>query len=261
MRIFYVDEAGTPEPHSEPLVDGQTPLFVLAALSFDADAWRPLDRAYLDLKKRFFRKEIGGRRPELYEVKGHDLTRPGNKRSRRNHTFVLASLGLCRVHGAVGFGVIFKKNPANPTSKTSMYTMGLQYLAERFNPHLEERDEAERGIIIADSRMRNLDLNVAVSHLSYIFGHARGRQLLRLVEAPTFTHSELSVGIQLADIFASCLYTTHYQRICTAVPGAVDYSHMAHVRPHLDSMQYRSTRAYEGYFVSGYRFIDHSVGP
>ncbi len=272
MYLLYVDESGSTNAHAEPLLSGQTPLFVIASLALRAEHWRIVDRAYLDLKRKFFSKEItkGADRAELYEVKGSELIRPGNRTNRRNHTFVRKVFELCVENGMLGFGVIFRKNPTRPTPKTSMYTMGLQYLVERFNYCLDEihqgitpghtKPEA-KGIIIADTRMRNLDLNVATSHLSFIFGHPLGLQCTRVIEAPTFTHSELSVGIQLADIFAACLYAKNYRRNCRTLTNAMDYSHMSYVDHYLDQLQWNSVLAYNGYYVHGVRYLDHSVGP
>jgi hypothetical protein len=271
MFLIYVDEAGSSDPHREPLIVGQTPLFVIASLAFQADEWRKLDREYRDLKKKFFKTEIGTNRPEQYEIKGSDLTRPSNKKSRRRHTFVRHALQLCIDHNGTGFAVVFKKSPLKPTAKASLYNMGMQYAVERFgyfmdevNAGADERFPAHNchGIVIADSRMRNLDRNVAISHLSWIFGHSMGQRCTRIVEAPTFTFSELSVGIQLTDIFASALYARYYQRMCAkTVSGAIDYSHMQYADDYTDKLQWRARKAVDGYFVRGYRIIDHSVPP
>jgi hypothetical protein len=270
MFIFYVDESGSPTGHSEPLLDGQTPLFVIASLAFRAPHWRQLDRAYRDLKVKFFSTEIGTRRPELYEVKGSDLIRPGNKTSRRRLVFLEKTLALCKNYEGAGFAVIFRKTPIEPTSKTSMYNMGLQYGVERFSHFLDETAEGlnptvspydAQGIIVADSRMRNLDLNVAILHLSFIFGNPVGQRCERIVEAPTFTFSELSVGVQLADIFASAIYSQNYRKACSGIGNAKDYSHLAFVDDYLRDLQWQSKKAYSGYYMRGYRFLDHSVPP
>lgn len=268
MFLFYVDESGSPSSHAEPLREGQTPIFVLAALAFHGNRWRDVDRAYLSLKSRFFSPEIGSRRPEQYEVKGTNLVGPHNRGSRRRHAFVRQVMQLCIDNQAKGFAVIFKKNSLNPVSANSMYTMALQYLAERFNCFLEEtaqgfspgfQNEETLGIIVADSRMNNLDLNVAISHLSFIFGNPIGQRCERLIEAPTFTFSQLSVGLQLTDIFASCIYARFYRRNCRGLPGGVDYSHMAYVDRYVDAIEFNSERVYNGRNVRGYRFIDFSA--
>lgn len=267
MFLFYVDESGAPRSHDEPLREGQTPIFVLASLGFPGDRWRAVDRAYLAMKARFFSPEIGDRRPEYYEAKGTNLVGPHNRGSRRRHAFVRQAMQLCIDNQAKGFAVIFKKNPNNPIPANSMYTMALQYLVERFNCFLEEtaeghsvgfQQEDAQGIIVADSRMNNLDLNVAISHLSFIFGNPVGQRCDRLIEAPTFTFSQLSVGLQLTDIFASCIYAQSYRRHIQGIPGCVDYSHMVYVVEYLNNLEFRSTQAYDGHFVRGYRFIDFS---
>jgi hypothetical protein len=109
--------------------------------------------------------------------------------------------------------------------------------------------------------MRNLDLNVATSHLTFIFGHPIGRQCVRIIEAPTFTHSELSVGIQLTDIFAAFLYARLYRRTCRTIANALDYSHVAYADDYLDALEWHAVRPYNGFMLRGYRSLDHSVPP
>jgi len=263
MFIFYVDESGSSNRHCEPLEDGQTPIFLMASLAFKSSCWRSLDRTFQTLKRQFFSAEIGTRRASEYEVKGNDLVRPGNKTSRRRHAFLEKSLELCQTYNGRGFAVVFRKNHVNPTAKHSQYNMGLQYMVERFDHFLEETNEglSNHGLMIADSRMKNLDLNVAASHLSYVFGHTQGMRYKRIVEAPTFTFSELSVGIQLTDIFAAALYAQHYRRHCSGIANASDYSHVKFVDDHLEALQWRSAKAYDGYMMRGYRFLDHSEAP
>ncbi len=176
---------------------------------------------------------------------------------------------LCGEYQATGFAVIFKKDAATPTASTSMYTMALQYLVERFNCFLEETcrgltpnfpSQPAQGVILADARMNNLDLNVAISHLSFIFGNPIGQQCVKMIEAPTFTFSQLSVGLQLTDIFAACVYARAYQRHCHGIPNGHDYSHMAYFDRFDASLEFRSQAPYgEGFQVKGYRFIDLSA--
>jgi|SRR5208337_186607 len=267
MFLFYVDESGSPQHHVEPILNGQTPIFVLASLVFHADRWRTIDRLYRELKVRFFEKEIDSRSPEQYEVKGSELVGPHNRTSRRRHAFVRRAMDLCLRNDARGFAIIIRKNAANPTSAISMYTMALQYLVERFNCFLEETSEGlspnfqpqhAQGVVIADTRLNNLDLNVAVSHLSFIFGNPIGQTCLRVIEAPTFTFSQLSVGLQLTDIFAACMYAESYRRHCRQIEGAFDYSHMQYFGNYADRLEFRSQKTHDGYRIRGYRFIDFS---
>jgi len=148
----------------------------------------------------------------------------------------------------------------------SMYTQGLQVLAERFHYHCVQA--GERGVIVVDRRTRNLDFQVAASHLSYIFGNPVGRAYTTLVEAPMFVDSVLSAGIQLADLVGSCIYGCYYHRRCATLPGvfvgnqlvtqdqfdanpagpwtsrtpAHDYSHCHQFWPKLTALQFSEDR-------------------
>ena len=256
MHFFYIDEAGSPEGHHEPLIDGETPIFTLNALCLKSQEWRELDRDYLRLKRRFFKKEIGDNPAEYFEVKGSELTRPGNRTNKRAHKFIELVFGLCRKYSVTLFSIIFVKNPVEPTSKKSLYTMALQYLCERFQAFLEETEGSENGIIIMDSRMHNIDLDVAQSHLSFIFGHKTGRTCDKILEAPMFANSKLTAGLQIIDIMGSCIYANFYQRNCMFVSSALNYLHMGRYWPDLSALEFQSQRLYDGHHRSGYRVID-----
>lgn len=263
LYFFYIDESGSPEGHHEPLINGETPIFSLNSLCIRNDYWRALDREFLALKNRFFRTEIGNQRPEYFEIKGSELTRPGNRTNKRGHQFIKQVLALCGKYNATLFSIVFVKDAAKPTSKQSLYTMALQYLCERFQVHLEESGQenpnaSNNSILILDSRMHNIDLEVAKSHMSFIFGHETGRTCDKILEAPMFTNSVLTVGLQIVDIVGSCVYSNFYQRNCIFIKGALDYSHMAYYWPQLDALQFKSKKLYEGHNRNGFRVIDFS---
>lgn len=256
MFFFYVDEAGSPEGHHEPLVSGETPIFTLNSVCINENNWRDFDREYLRRKKRFYSREIGSSVAEYYEIKGSELTRPGNRENKRGHRFIEQVLRLCKEYNAPLFSITFIKNVSEPTSKTSLYTMALQYLCERFQAFLEENTVSENGVIIIDSRMHNIDLEVAKSHLSFVFGHVTGRTCDKILEAPMFTNSKLTAGLQIADIVGSCIYTNLYHRNRIFIPSDLDYSHMEKYWSSLSDLEFRSKKTYEGHYRNGFRVID-----
>jgi hypothetical protein len=258
MYFFYIDESGSPEGHHEPLINGETPIFSLNSLCIRDNMWRDFDREYLALKNRFFRNEIGTRRPEYFEIKGSELTRPGSRTNRRAHQFIKQVIALCKKYNTILFSIIFIKDVVKPTSKRSLYTMALQYLCERFQIFLEESTDQTNSILILDSRMHNIDLEVGKSHMSFIFGHETGKTCDKILEAPMFANSMLTVGLQIVDIMGSCIYSNFYQRNCMFVQGALDYSHMTTYWPDLDSLQFKSKNLYEGRTKYGFRVIDFS---
>ena len=227
MILFYVDEAGDPNAHSDPLLEGETPLFCLTAVGIHSSKWRELDRALLTLKRTFYAPELTAfavkypsKRPENCEIKGGDVCKPSNARNRRNRMFAYQVLKLTEDIDARMFSVVWVKSNSSPVDPISMYTHSLQILAERFHFHCLSQNDS--GLIVADSRTRNLDFTVASGHLSFLFGNPIGRTYTTLVEAPMFVDSSLSGGMQLADIVGGCLYGYYYQKNCAAIPGLYD---------------------------------------
>jgi hypothetical protein len=135
--------------------------------------------------------------------------------------------------------------------------MGLQYLSERLSMYLAESGESSHGIIIIDKRVGRLDYQVALSHMSFIFGHDSGRDLTNILEAPLFADSRLTMGLQLVDNISSLIYSNHYQYYCRDIDGASDYSHVQQFWPRLDALQYKSKCTLStGQLCYGFRVVD-----
>ena len=261
MYFFYIDETGGVTRHHEPLKNGETPIFCLNALAIHKSDWRRLDRQYLYLKRDFFKSEIGTRRAEYFEVKGNYLLAPGHRHNRRNAEFLRRTLRLCDGLGAQAFSIAIMKNAASPATPKVLYSLALQYLVERLHLFLDSCSGDPNGILIVDSRTRELDAHVARSHLSYVFGHPTGRGFHRILEAPLFADSRLTVGLQIADIIGSGIYANQVFRRCSGVPGVADYSHSPAYWPLLNAIQFRSPPSRTGTVTYGYRAIDWRKSP
>lgn len=267
--VLYLDESGSNDHHHLPMLKGETPVFTVAGVTLPCERWREYDREFLYLKREFFKAEID-RSSTLdtgWEAKGNYLLAPRNSDSVRNRVFVDRVIDIIRKYNGRIIGVSFIKNADTPMSRASMYTKGFQIIAERYDTFLREINCT--GLMIADSRMAHLkkgsglDYTVAISYLSYIFGHIEGRQLVRIIEAPLFADSKLTVGLQIADIVAMMVYTNAYR---TKIPfsqdnqdGYVDYSHTEAFYPKIRSITFESDRLYAGRKVYGLRTIDHRI--
>ena len=256
--VFYVDEGGSSLPHCEPLKDGQTPLITLGAVALPLDSWREMDRGLLRLKRHYFPDLLAASksRDEYFEIKGNDLASPRNATSERRHAYLEAVLAFIATLNGKCFGVSIIKSCLRPTNATSIYTTALQILAERFHSHIEDTPGFNRGIVICDTRKGmglKKDTQVAVSYLSYLFGHTQGRTLTSLVEAPLFADSKITAGLQIADNFTSALYSTMYAKHCRSVPGGHDYSHMAAHEKSMFPLEYRNPAKR----IYGFRTVDH----
>lgn len=264
--IFYIDEAGNSYSHNIPIIDGQTAIFTLASIAFSLDSWRDRDREYLRLKRYYFPDKMGHptKRDEEIEIKGNEMTSPRNSRKKRNKAFLKGVLKYIRKYEGTTFGVTFLKNHSNPVPSRSIYTLGLQVLVERFQKFLEEHSEFSHGVIILDSRMSQIignryDLEVARSHMSFIFGHQEGRTFDKIMESPLFVDSRLSVGIQVCDIFASLLFTNHYRYHAGNIKGAPNYTHTQDFWSNIKSLEFKNISEVKDVFsIYGYRVINHN---
>lgn len=256
--VLYVDESGDIRSHNIPLRNAQTPLFVLTGLALPLQSWRDIDRDYLSLKRNFFSPELArsSKRPEHFEIKGRDLAAPRHRNSRRRHAFLKELFDLVLRYDGKLFCVSIIKSSANPASPTAIYTSSLQYMVERFNSYIAEHPYFDKGIIIADSTKR-FDWDVAVSHMSFIFGTETGRQLTHIYEAPLFADSQISVGLQIVDNCSSAVFTNHYHYYCRSVAGAPSYGHMQDHWDKIKSLEFVSRRRYEGHIRYGFRVIRH----
>ena len=265
---LYLDETGSTERHVLPVAIGNTPAFTLGGVILPLDKWREYDRAYLYLKRDFFRAEIDrSKKTDIaWEIKGTDLFAPRNAASERNKVFAYKVLDLIKAFGGRVIGVTFLKSVSEPMSKTSIYTKGLQIIAERYDIYLREQNSS--GIMIIDSRMAHtrkgsgLDYTVATSYLSFIFGNKEGQQLKRIIEGPIFADSGLTAGLQIADIVSGMIYTTTYahklapQGADTA-RGFLDYTHATKFSNPLRDVTFVSKNKYGSQTIFGLRILDH----
>ena len=246
--VFYTDESGSTEAFTEPLQTGSTPIFTITSIALPLTEWRQFDRKYNNLKEHFFPEILARKgRKEDIEIKGNDLTSPRNKESERRQNFLKQVFALLYKFDAKIFSVTFVKSKDNPISSRSMYTHGFQILLERFNDYIKTSEKFDSGIIICDSRAgtmkgQGLDKEVAQSYQSYIFGNEKGKKCTYMQEAPLFADSKITVGLQLADIISSVIYTNHYNYYSSTIEGAVDYSHMQKWWPKVISLEYKKCK-------------------
>jgi hypothetical protein len=256
--VFYIDEAGSPEGHTIPLKNGQTPLFSLGAVAFNLNDWRVLDRQFLALKRHYFPDWLSAssQRDEYYEIKGNELTAPRSASSERKHAYLGAVLSFIKDNGGVCFGVTTIKNQHRPAPAKSIYTCSLQILAERFHQYLIESQQYDNAILVCDSRKgmgRKQDIVVVKSYMSYIFGHSIGRTFIKLSEAPFFADSRVTAGLQISDNFTSTLFTYNYTHNIHLKEGFIDYSHMQRYWPILNQLEFKSSQSR----LFGFRKITH----
>ena len=171
----------------------------------------------------------------LPEIKGADIrsnaTR-GTPRQRRHAIgFLDRILGLLQHHDAKLVARIWVKGIGLPFDATSVYTSSIQGICSYFEHYLTQTNGTE--ICIADSR--NKFKNVSVSHSIFTrkFSSA-APSYQRLVELPTFGHSDNHAGLQICDIVCSSLL---YPIACFAY--CTGHVNNVHVQPRAADLRRR----------------------
>lgn len=207
MKLCYVDESGCTGSLPSPTSSIQ-PVFVLGGVIIPQQRLREATLGFLHLKARFFPALGAGTGHFLdrvkAEIKGSELRRMacGSSRRQRRHAagFLDGVVALLERLDARLIGRIWIKGIGAPFAGPAVYTSSMQALCLYFQDHLGATDE--QGVIIADSREKNK--NAIVSHSIFTQKHALGGDRYeRVVEMPTYGHSENHVGIQLADLLCS----------------------------------------------------------
>ena len=228
LQLCFIDEAGDLGVLGDPPAPNDQPVLVVAGLFVDAARLTSLTDEYLNLKYRFF--------PNLYypstrhldrilpEIKGAELRKNATRGNARQKGHAIGFLdhivGLLRRHDVRAVARVWIKAPGSPFKGTAVYTSSIQGLCTYFEHHLTQCDS--RGLCIADSR--NKSKNLRVSHSIFTQKFSTVPNYERLVELPTFGHSDNHAGLQICDIVCSgLLYPIACFAYCT---GHVDNVHV-----------------------------------
>ena len=262
MHGCFIDEAGDLGALGSPPLPNDQPVLAIGGLLVDVTHLASLTDNFLNLKQQYF---PGLPYPSampldriLPEIKGADIrsnaTR-GTPRQRRHAIgFLDRILGLLQHHDAKLVARIWVKGIGLPFDATSVYTSSIQGICSYFEHYLTQTNGT--GICIADSR--NKFKNVSVSHSIFTrkFSSA-APSYQRLVELPTFGHSDNHAGLQICDIVCSSLL---YPIACFAY--CTGHVNNVHVQPRaadlrrrygeqLKALQYRYQNSVTGRYEGG----------
>ena len=209
MHLCYVDEAGCPGALPSATSDVQ-PVLVIAGLFVPQAQLTSLTRNFLQLKRHFNPGLAPAASPWLdlakNEIKGADLRRDlrhaGRNRRRAVNGFLDRVLGQLEQANAKLVARIYIKGPGAPFDGRAVYTSSVQSLCSSFQHFLAAQDS--RGFMVADSRTPALNSVVSHSVFTQKF-KATGDAYDRILEMPTFGHSENHVALQITDFLCSSI--------------------------------------------------------
>lgn len=186
---------------------------------------------FLSLKQRFFPGIVAKNHKHLegilIEIKGSDIRKNISLGSRieRRHAigFLDKIVDLLIKYDMVLFGRVGVKGIGINIDGRAMYTSSIQYIHNCFHHYLIKEDSI--GIGIADSRNPSGNAHVSHSIFTQKF-KVGGDSYSRVVEMPTFGHSENFAGIQIVDLICSAIiFPMAIYTYCTG------YINNVHMRP------------------------------
>ena len=210
MKICFIDEAGDLGALANPPLPNDQPVLVISGLFVDAASLHGLTDDFLNLKQRYFPNlPYPSAKPLdriLPEIKGADVRRNATRGTARQRQHAIGFLDqllrLLRRYDVKLVARIWVKGIGLPFDATPVYTSSIQAIFTYFDHHLTRTGDA--GICIADSRNKFKNVNVSHSIFTQKFNPA-AQGYRRIVELPTFGHSDNHAGLQVCDIVCSAL--------------------------------------------------------
>ena len=229
MYFFYADESGTLDPTTEGKRSDGTKfskdhLYVLAAVSLYEGRWNQFDKAINSKKRELLDvlKRSPASTPQLdlldCEVKSTWLRIPKQRDSRSpflasltdQDRTALANLYYSQLgkHYMRLFAVVIDKRYLHDyIDAPKLHRKAWELLLELIEKFLSLEHPKHHGVMVADDLSKQQNRSLAAKHQYFqMAGTSVGWRLRHIVELPLFVPSELSNGVQLADLFAYNVY-------------------------------------------------------
>ncbi|MEX1154943.1 DUF3800 domain-containing protein [Parvibaculum sp.] len=221
MYFFYIDESGSRDPSTGTAEKPKDHLYVLLAVGLFERQWRPFeqtiahvkleladylrrqgkgpfDLADCEVKSNWMRnaKERGEKSPFLNALDDADrerlVTAYFDQLGPRNAVIIAAVIDKRHLHDHITHETLHKK--------------AYEFLLERIQHYMREYHPKHQALIVMDDTSKQLNRAVAMKHAYFQRAGNRNLQFPQIVEYPFFSASELSNGVQLADLLAYNVY-------------------------------------------------------
>jgi hypothetical protein len=203
--LIYVDESKIPSPK------GPRTHITMAAAAICESVHKDFNARLYKLKKRFARTEQN----QDFEIKGRNLLKPGFDAYPRNTEFVREVLSLCRQYDIKMFAIIKQCVVAGESESLALdeaipglprgerlLSQLYTYLIERVEAFVRERAKADFAIMVFDEKDARKDEARAHAFSAWMHRSSWGSSLTCVLETAFFVRSQITPGIQIADLFA-----------------------------------------------------------
>jgi hypothetical protein len=239
MYFFYVDESG------DRGLSSPDPIYVLTAIGLFENRWYKFYRHITNIKRSLMVKLHKDKKVVLQladcEIKSRWVRNP---RERDKHPF-LRHLSVAELNKLIGsyysqipyhymtmITIIIDKSKMDlHFDAYKLHRKAWELLCERIENFMNEYHGRHNAVIICDAMGKTENISLAMKHSYFIETYtSSGLQLKHIIEMPLFVSSELSEGVQLADL---CAY--NFQRAFR--DKNMGYSYFKMMVPHIYSSQ------------------------
>jgi hypothetical protein len=221
VYFFYFDESGSRDPSIGTSEKPKDHLYVLLAVGMFEGQWHSLEKAIstvkLELAQTLKQKGVGQFDLAACEVKSNWM-RNAKERSQRSpflhalnnegrEQLVKTFFEQVKARNAVIIGaVIDKRYLRTHMTHETLHKKAYEFLLERIEHYMSENHPKHNALIIMDDISKELNQAVAMKHAFFQRAGNQNMKFRHIVEYPFFTRSELSNGVQLADLLAYNIY-------------------------------------------------------
>ena len=221
MYFFYFDESGSRDPSPGTADKPKDHIYVLLAVGMYERQWRPFETAISGLKLELADSlsRNGNESFELAdcEVKSNWVRIPSKRKKQSRFLHALRDDDLRRLTDAY-FQQIIKRNTViiasvidkrflfDHSTHETLHMHAYEFLLERIQHYMRGYHPKHQALMVMDDTNRQLNQAIAMKHASFQRAGNRNMKFPAIVEYPFFTRSELSNGVQLADLLAYNVY-------------------------------------------------------
>lgn len=221
MYFFYFDESGSRDPSIGTTKKPKEHLYVLLAVGMYERKWHSFELAIsqlkLELAECLERDDKGRFDLADCEVKSNWIRIEDERKKKSSFLHSLHDKDLGRlikayyqqilINNMVIIAVVIdKRYLRDHMTHELLHKKAYELVLERIQHYIREYHPKHQALIVMDDTDKQLNRSVAMKHAFFQRTGNQNMLFPNIVEYPFFTRSELSNGIQLADLLAYNVY-------------------------------------------------------
>lgn len=178
-----------------------------SAVLIQEDRYREFDVKLFNLKKHFWKVET----PYELELKGRELLKERSLSLPKTRDFIEQFIYLCKEVDAVVFAVI-QDGTFTLASESNRLPNLYRALMRRVNTYMQEKEPQGYATFFFDGIDHRTNRKIAISFNNFMYRHHAGQSYKNILPTPFFCDSEVTPGIQAADVLAYCVNQRYWGR-------------------------------------------------